>query len=251
VQDDRLAFEFVAWGPGEESWSLDYLEIFGDPGRAKLWEDADDQLARIFRRDDGAALTVAACGIDTAGHYTKQAYAWCKKHKGRGVFALVGRGGKGRPIVVSGRKPIKVHRIKLHTVGVDTLKELLLMSRIRIKAAGPGYCHFPARYAMSAPTFFTGITAEKRVVAYSKGQPVHRWEVIQGRRNEPLDCRNYATAALALLNPNFDALAERVESTRPEPEEEPTPPPTPEEPKREAASGIRRSTPGGWMTRRR
>ncbi|MDU1177569.1 MAG: hypothetical protein E6987_08135, partial [Peptoniphilus harei] len=32
------------------------------------------------------------------------------------------------------------------------------------------------------------------------------WIVKPGVRNEPFDCRNYATAAMEIFNPNFDAL---------------------------------------------
>jgi hypothetical protein len=30
VQGDRVEIEFVAWGPGEESWSIDYRVVMGD-----------------------------------------------------------------------------------------------------------------------------------------------------------------------------------------------------------------------------
>ena len=33
IQGDRLAVEIVAWGLGEESWSLDYTELWGDPAK--------------------------------------------------------------------------------------------------------------------------------------------------------------------------------------------------------------------------
>ena len=38
-----------------------------------------------------------------------------------------------------------------------------------------------------------------------------RWEKIPGHeRNEALDCRNYALAALAILNPDWDALERQM-----------------------------------------
>ncbi|MGL0117393.1 phage terminase large subunit family protein, partial [Salmonella enterica subsp. enterica] len=43
---------------------------------------------------------------------------------------------------------------------------------------------------------------------YKNGQTKEKWEKIYNR-NEPLDCRNYASAAMEILNPNFDWLAEQ------------------------------------------
>lgn len=211
VQDDRLEVEFVGWGVGEESWGLKHVVLRGDPGQAELWARLDDELGQTFRREDGAVLAVAGCAIDSAGHYTRQVYAWARTHRGR-VFALVGRSGKGRPLVRVGEKVVKQYGIKLVTVGVDTAKELLLMSRVRIRKPGPGYCHWPRSYPAD---YFDQLTAERRVVRYSKGHPTHVWELQKGKRNEALDLRVYGMAALALLRPNFEALAERIAPNEP------------------------------------
>ena len=40
VQGDRLEWEVVGWGAGEESWSLSYDSIWGDPARPEMWADA-------------------------------------------------------------------------------------------------------------------------------------------------------------------------------------------------------------------
>lgn len=206
VQDDRLEVEHVGWGIGEESWGLGYIVLRGDPGQPELWKRLDDQLTRTFRRDDGAVLTVAGCAIDSAGHYTKQVYEWARKHKGR-AYAIVGRSGKGRPLVTSGQKPLRRYGIKLHIVGTDTAKELLLFSRLQISEPGPGFCHFPQSYP---PAFFKMLVAEKRVLSYTNGRPTHKWVLKKGTRNEALDLRVYGLALFALLNPNMAALAARV-----------------------------------------
>lgn len=206
VQDDRIELEFQGHGAGEESWGLEYKVLRGDPGAPELWQRMSDELARTFPRADGATLAVTACGIDSAGHYTKQVYEWARKHRGR-VFAMVGRAGKGRPLVTASKRPMEQHGIKLFVVGADTAKELLLFSRLKIATPGPGYCHFPAAYP---DAWFAMLTAEKRVLTYSHGQPVHRWVCPKGTRNEALDLRVYGLATLALVKPNWAALAERL-----------------------------------------
>ena len=37
IQDDRIEMEVVGWGMDEESWSLDYIRIYGDPSAPSIW----------------------------------------------------------------------------------------------------------------------------------------------------------------------------------------------------------------------
>lgn len=206
TQDDRIEIEFVGWGIGEESWGLDHVVLRGNPGEPELWKRLDDQLARTFTREDGAVFTVAGCAIDSAGHFTNQVYEWTKRHRSL-VYAVVGRSGKGRPLATTSKAILKKHGIRLHIVGTDTAKELLLMTRVRITTPGPGYCHWPDFYPSD---YFKQLTAERRIVKYSYGRPMHVWVVKKGDRNEALDLRVYGLALIALLRPNFEALADRV-----------------------------------------
>ena len=66
--------------------------------------------------------------------------------------------------------------------------------------------HFPAHYD---PHYFKGLTAEKLITKYDKGFPRKEWHKIR-ERNEPLDCRVYAYAAMKILNPDFDAIQARL-----------------------------------------
>jgi phage terminase large subunit GpA-like protein len=66
--------------------------------------------------------------------------------------------------------------------------------------------HFPTHYD---PHYFKGLTAEKLITKYDKGFPRKEWHKIR-ERNEPLDCRVYAYAAMKILNPDFDAIQARV-----------------------------------------
>lgn len=80
----------------------------------------------------------------------------------------------------------------------------LLYQRLRHNTKGPNYCHFPANEeAGYDETYFKGLTSEKMVVRFRKGRSVTVWELKDSKykRNEPLDLRNYATAALEIANP--------------------------------------------------
>ena len=55
--------------------------------------------------------------------------------------------------------------------------------------------------------WYIGLLSE---TAVSHGGVV-RWEVLPGHdRNEALDCRNYALAAVHILEPNFDAISKAL-----------------------------------------
>lgn len=83
------------------------------------------------------------------------------------VFAIKGRGGSDIPYTA----PPKEQKITIrgaetgkcwvYTIGVDAGKQLI-MDDIRVKTAGPRYCHFPARDDYGE-AFFKGYLSERLV----------------------------------------------------------------------------------------
>jgi phage terminase large subunit GpA-like protein len=205
VQDDRLEAEVVGWGLDEESWSIAYKTFYGDPSAPHIWKDLDEFLAQTYEHESGEEMIVRATCIDSGGHNTQAVYKYVHPREGKRIFAIKGVGGEGKPIV---GKPSKnnIGKIKLFPVGVDTVK-LLLFSRFKIQEAGAGYCHFPFG---REDEYFKQLTAEKIATRYHKG--FARREFVKTRtRNEALDVRVYAMAALSLLNVNLASLAKRAE----------------------------------------
>ena len=125
----------------------------------------------------------------------------------RRVFALKGVAGVGRPVVTLSRKHQGGgnRKVDLHLVGVDDAKGTIY-SRLKIDDVGPGYCHFPFE---RSDDYFLQLTAERIVTRYSKGFPRREWVKVRAR-NEALDCRVYAYAALRILNPVWSAVSRRV-----------------------------------------
>jgi len=204
VQDDRLECEVVGWGRDEESWSIDYTTFYGDPNSAGVWAELDEHLALTWKREDGVELTIKGSCVDSGGHHTQSVYRFCKPRLGKRIFAIKGIGGEGKPLV-NGRPSTNNNlKCKLWSIGVDTAKEIIY-SRLKIKEIGAGYCHFPERYE---DEYFKQLTAEKVVKKYHKG--FHRREWVKVRpRNEALDCRVYALAALNILGISVNMLAQR------------------------------------------
>jgi phage terminase large subunit GpA-like protein len=84
----------------------------------------------------------------------------------------------------------------VYAVGTDTAKELLF-ARLLIDRPGPGYCHFSKPH--NDEVYFFQLTAEKLRTRHKDGRPVYFWWKPDNRRNEALDCRVYAMAALKSL----------------------------------------------------
>jgi phage terminase large subunit GpA-like protein len=232
TQQDRLEIEVVAWAGGEESWSVAYHVILGDPdipeGTAgSPWTHLTDYLRKRWTSEAGGEMVIETTCIDTGGSNTQAVYGYVKRHKGDRVYGVKGQGGPGLPIVGNparrraGKKTTRP--IDVYIVGVDNAKSIVY-KRLRITEPGSGYCHFPQGRSAE---YFRGLTAEKAVTKFVKGFPRLEWHKTSGARNEPLDCRVYAFAALVLRAPQFDKLALRRRQTMPAPKpaEVETPPP--------------------------
>ena len=62
-------------------------------------------------------------------------------------------------------------------------------------------------------TYIKGLNSEQRVVHIKDGRPVIKWvKKAGGIRNEPLDLRNYSTAAVEILRPDWDVLESKVKA---------------------------------------
>jgi phage terminase large subunit GpA-like protein len=196
VQADRLEAEVVGWDYDEQSWSVDYLIEPGDTSSGEVWERLAEDINARYTREDGRPLHIELTCIDS-GYIPKTVYEFCFK-QGTHVIPIKGVTG-ARPIVESGiqRKRRLMRRardgVKPEIIGVDEAK-IVLHRRLAIDRPGPGYCHFPQD---RDEEFFYQLTAEKLTTRYVRGRPVLEW-VPQRARNEALDCRVYAHAALLL-----------------------------------------------------
>ena len=267
MQQDRLEVEIVAWGHGEESWSVDYQVLWGDPLQGDVWEELEALLSGTWQHETGAHLPITAACVDTGGTggTTQAAYEWLRGKTGRRIFGTKGVGGWGRPIVASPSRKRSGQRrrhVDLFLVGVDEAK-LTVMRRLGVAAPGPGYCHFPED---RDEDWYRQLTAETLVTRYVKGFPVREWHKVRDR-NEALDCRVYALAALKIASPSMKRAEERLmrdaeaveqareqrsraQPTEPPPVAQPQVEKTPEVPDTAANKRPRRARPvrpRGWV----
>jgi phage terminase large subunit GpA-like protein len=204
VQGNRLECEVVGWGLNNESWSLDYVTLEGDPAFENVWSKLlTEVLTREWIRADGLTMKIWAACVDSGGHHTNQVYAFARANSGRRVYAIKGSSTPATPLVskptLRGRPPVK-----LYTIGTETAKDNFAAC-IRIAEHGPGFCHFPIDDTRYGEDYFKQLVSEHTKLN-KKG--VRVWTKLKpDLRNEALDCRVYARAALAILNPNFRTLA--------------------------------------------
>lgn len=257
TQDDRVELEFVGWGHGEESWSLDYVIVEGDPATAELWTRVDHELLRTFTRADGRRFSVQAACVDSGGHHTQSVYAFAKARLGRKIWAIKGqsaRNGERSPVWPTA-KPSAKNRSKFRPViiGTNAAKDSI-RNRLVIEEPGPGYMHFNA---MRDIGWYSQLTAERLLTKIASGRRYTVWDLPKGRANEALDCRVYAFAALAGLTQLGMKLNVVTDAVSPAPELPATaakpvnsPPegaPPPRKPPKPSKFGKQS---GSWMKRR-
>ncbi len=252
IQDDRGEFEFVAWGKDEESWSIAYEVVEGDPATPAFWADVDKLLQRRFKRADGREFIAEAGCIDTGGHHTQSVYDFCKARLGRKVWAIKGaseRSGQRSPVWPMA-KPTARYRSKFRPViiGVNAAKDVI-RAWLALEQPGPGFMHFPADRDLG---YYAQLTSERQVVKVASGRKYRVWELTKGKANEALDCRVYAYAALKGLQHMGLRLNRRVleRAVKIEDLDDPDPEPAEDAPtSRRPGRFIDRRRTSGWLQR--
>lgn len=211
VQDDRLEIEITGWGKGYESWGILYKKINGSPELDSTWDKLEQFLDTELYFENGNSLLIAATCIDTGGHFTTEVYKFLKRmeRKQKKIFGIKGMGGEGIPLI-NKVSTNNVEKVRIFILGVDSGKEIL-MTRLKTVDEGPGYCHFPINADRGYDeTYIKGLTSEQRVVSVKDNRATLKWVKKSGTRNEPLDLRNYSTAAAEILRPDWDVLEKKI-----------------------------------------
>jgi len=209
-ENARVEIEVVGWGEGHESWNIDYLVMYGDFTDHEFRDEVKQELKQArYTHESGHELPIAGVCVDS-GYLTRQVKDFCKEYRSEYIWPVKGVAGHTRPIIedrkakaLRQRKRRKASPVEI--IGVDEAKTVFYR-RLRIQKPGPGYCHFPKERDTE---YFEQLASEKCRQIYQKGRPVREWMKLR-ERNEALDNRNYAYAALLLLNPNWEKLKARL-----------------------------------------
>jgi phage terminase large subunit GpA-like protein len=257
VQADRIEWTVWGWGAGLESWLIDHGVIVGDPERepsepTSPWPQLQREVIdREFAHVGGGRLRIAA-GLIDSGYATTKVYTAARAWSRLRVYPSKGVGGGGVPIVGKPNR-LKNHSVLLIPIGTDGAKTEFLRSQLREPNVGPGFVHLPDW--LETP-YLDQLVAEVRKRRVHRGQVIYEWHK-RGHdvRNEGLDCRVYARAALELLGVRYiralGDLAKRVAvptSSQDSPKvETPPPPPTYAQQQMQQRAQGRQPRRGGWV----
>lgn len=217
TQDNRLEFYVWGYGPDEECALIDRRILLGSP--SLISEDAIR--ANIFRRylrHDGDQMEVTRWGWDCFGHHTDTVIKLSIK---LGIFRVIPMFGSSTAGHPAHAMPLKARANKTYQteVGVSTLKSQFY-DRITIEPATDERrkqaIHLPRNDAICDLAVCQQLLAERQIKKIVKGRQVIVWDN-EGRRNEAVDCWNYAHAALRI---SIDRFAFNL-NPEPTPEERP------------------------------
>lgn len=220
TQDNRLAVQFIGWGRGMAAWTLDYVELPGDPADDGVWVMLTDLLNRPLQREDGGSMRILAAAIDAGGHRTEAVKHYVRQRmitRPMAIFGAVPNNApllsKGKLVDVNWRGRTDKRGITIYHVGTVAAKHWLY-SRLGAdadKQVDARLVHFSDELPAE---FFPGLVSE----IYN---PVKNRFEKRVTRNEPLDTWVYAYAAAhhpelrlhRYSKADWDALEARVVQT--------------------------------------
>ena len=193
IQQDRIEVERGGGAANDQSFGRGKTVLWGDPTGPEVGRALDDLLLQPIESESGPPLTIKATCVDSQ-FLTQHVANWCRDRWGRRVWAIRGVAGEGKPIWPLKPGKRSKTRLPFFNVGVDSVKEVVY-ARLRVmNPEQPGYCWFNMSYDAD---HFDQLTSEEIRTTFKKGMPVRAWHLKPGKaRNEALDIRGYAMAAL-------------------------------------------------------
>lgn len=250
TQDNRLAVHIVGWGRGMACWTLDYVELPGDPADGAVWTSLTELLNTPIQHACGALMNIEAYAHDIGGHRGEAVKDFVRQRRVRRPMAIFGAVANNAPVLNKGKmmdvdwKGRSDKRgVLVYQVGTVAAKHWLYgrLSTDADKTADTRTTHYSADLPAE---FFAGLVSE------TFNPAKNRFEKRRGARNEPLDTWVYAYAAAhhpelrlhRYTKPDWDrieaalrartrqpvatatVLRETPHPTEPTPAPEPTPP---------------------------
>lgn len=195
TQDNRLAVHLTGWGPNLVAWTLDYLELMGDPELPEVWAALTALLNKPIAHVSGALLPIEAVCIDAGGHRTEAVKNFVRQRLVRRPLAIFGAVPNNAPVISRGnlvdvnwKGKLDKRGISVHHIGTVGIKHTLY-ARLSADADKPAEQRLVHLSDQLPPEYFSGLVSE----TYDPRK--NRFVKRGGARNEPLDTWVYAYAA--------------------------------------------------------
>ncbi len=205
VQKDRIEVSIWGFGRNRERWLIEHRVLPGETNRPEVWTALAEMFDETWEHEGGVEIAVRDWGIDSSG-FTAEVYAFVRAQAGRGnVHAIDGQDSYAGAFLGVGAKDAnaagkKLRRgLKTVRIGVSFGKQELMgclaLQRPPLGADFPaGFVHLPQDVTEDG---VRQLTSEELITHVSRGRTRREWVVIGGRRNEWLDCANYARGLAA------------------------------------------------------
>lgn len=195
TQDNRLAVHITGWGKNMAAWTLDYVELMGDPADAAVWVALTELLNKPIEHVNGHLLPIMATAIDAGGHRTEAVKDFVRRKTIRRPMVIFGAVPNNAPVLskpkaqdVNWGGRIDKRGVYIQHVGTVAIKNVLFgrLATDGDKDQASRLVHFSEDLPHE---YFTGITSE------TFDPRANRFIKKRGARNEPLDTWTYSYAA--------------------------------------------------------
>jgi phage terminase large subunit GpA-like protein len=206
LQKDRIEVGIWGFGRARQRWLIEHRVLPGSPTRPEVWAELEKLFQETWRHETGAEMAVRDWGIDS-GAYPSEVAAFVRSQQGRGnVHAVDGLDRYQGAFIAPGKMDVSAGGKKLRRglttarIGVSFCKQELVGQLGLDKPTGdnpypPGFVHLPQDLSEDHAK---QLTAEELVTRVKKGRTKREWQIVEGRRNEVLDCANYARGLAAM-----------------------------------------------------
>ena len=229
IGKDHIEVGIWGWGRNRKRWLIDHIRIYGPTSSMyakEIWDIASVEMQRTYLNVDGVELRPRRIFVDT-GYIPEVVKPWIRTQNQQIVMGVDGIDShdftgadqilkvvkQGIPVAGSPGKKTNVGSLPTAVLNVSFCKSelmgLLTIPRPEVSDEAPdGWVHMPVQGGAFTKEIAQQLVSERKVVERDANGAITkiRWDRIEGRRAEVLDCHNYARGAAMLLG--WDRMTE-------------------------------------------
>ncbi|MQV12214.1 hypothetical protein GHL01_00445 [Sinorhizobium meliloti] len=220
IGQDHIELGVWGWGRNRKRWLIDHIRIYGPTTSMytrEIWDLAATEIHRTYKNVDGVELGFRKVLVDT-GYIPEVVKPWVRQQNQLIVMCCDGVDGadqtfngvkvvnQGVPVHSASGKTTKVGSIPVVMVDVSLFKSELMGSlsipRPEVSEEAPdGWVHMPLQGGSFTKEICKQLVSERKVIERDANGGITRirWDRVEGRRAEVLDCHNYARGGAELL----------------------------------------------------